>query len=88
MPVDIQIEFVDGSGIGSASEPVELKAGMILISLNGEGQGSFDILATNWDIAETVRFTVTDSFTDANNSSYNDISIMIENDLPLLTISS
>ena len=36
----------------------------------------------------TIRFTVTDAFTDENKSSYNDISVMIDNDLPVLSISS
>ena len=39
------------------------------------------------DLAETIRFTVTDAFTDENKSSYNDISVMIDNDL-VLSISS
>ena len=88
LPVDVELEFVAGNVVGSASEPIELKAGRVFISVNGQGKVSFDILTTNWDLAETIRFTVTDAFTDENKSSYNDISVMIDNDLPVLSISS
>ena len=88
LPVDIELEFVAGNVVGSASEPIELNAGRVFISVDGQGKVSFDILTDDWDLAETVRFTVTDAFTDENKSSYNDISIMIENDLPVLSISS
>ena len=88
LPVDVELEFVAGNVVGSASEPIELKAGRVFISVNGQGKVSFDILTTNWDLAETIRFTVTDAFTNENKSSYNDISVMIDNDLPVLSISS
>ena len=88
LPVDVELEFVAGNVVGSASEPIELKAGRVFISVNGQGKVSFDVLTTNWDLAETIRFTVTDAFTDENKSSYNDISVMIDNDLPVLSVSS
>ena len=88
LPVDVELEFVAGNVVGSASEPIELKAGRVFISVNGQGKVSFDVLTKNWDLAETIRFTVTDAFTDENKSSYNDISVMIDNDLPVLSISS
>ena len=88
LPVYVELEFVAGNVVGSASEPIALKAGRVFISVNGQGKASFDILTTNWDLAETIRFTVTDAFTDENKSSYNDISVMIDNDLPVLSISS
>mgnify|MGYP007000365849 len=69
-------------------DPLEIKAGRILISLSDEGLVSIEILQTNWDIAETVRFTVTDASTENNLTSFNDISIMIENDLPAISVDS
>ena len=88
LAVDQTLVFSNGSVVGDAVDPLEIKAGRILISLSDEGLVSIEILQTNWDIAETVRFTVTDAFTENNLTSFNDISIMIENDLPAISVDS
>ena len=41
LPVDVELEFVAGNVVGSASEPIELKAGRVFISVNGQGKGIF-----------------------------------------------
>tara|TARA_B110000008_G_scaffold142612_2_gene144267 strand:- start:1226 stop:10687 length:9462 start_codon:yes stop_codon:yes gene_type:complete len=86
--VDKDLVFRDGTVSGEATNPIELKAGRILISLSDQGVVTIDILQTNWDLPETVRFTVADASTEDELSSFNDISIMIENDIPALSISS
>ncbi|MFL3013265.1 MAG: tandem-95 repeat protein [Candidatus Neomarinimicrobiota bacterium] len=88
LAVDQTLVFSNGSVVGDAVDPLEIKAGRILISLSDEGLVSIEILQTNWDIAETVRFTVTDASTENNLTSFNDISIMIENDLPAISVDS
>ena len=75
LAVDQTLVFSNGSVVGDAVDPLEIKAGRILISLSDEGLVSIEILQTNWDIAETVRFTVTDASTENNLTSFNDISL-------------
>ena len=88
LPVDLKPDFISGSQIGNASSPYELHAGFMLLTISNEGELDLEINRKNWEYEENIRFTVRDSGTDNNYSYFQDVSFIIDNDSPVLTLNT
>ena len=86
LPVNERHTFVSQSQIGSLTQPLQLKAGRIIIDINPQNLASIDILSKNWEYPEIIRFRVSDVGTVNSLSSSKNITLMIDNDLPQLTL--
>ena len=86
LPVNERHTFVSQSQIGSLTQPLQLKAGRIIIDISLQNLASIDILSKNWEYPEIIRFRASDIGTVNSLNSSKDITLMIDNDLPQLTL--
>ena len=86
LPVNESHMFVSQSQIGSPTQPLQLKAGRIIIDISSQNLASIDILSKNWEYPEIIRFRVSDIGTVNSLNSSKNITLMIDNDLPQLTL--
>ena len=83
----MNVEFYNGLNLGSPLEPQRLRAGPFFIDIDEQGIVTTDILQKHWEYPETIRFTVADLNTNNNYSFFYDVSYMIDNRTPELTLS-
>tara|TARA_B100001109_G_scaffold183136_1_gene150154 strand:- start:56 stop:3061 length:3006 start_codon:yes stop_codon:yes gene_type:complete len=86
LPVNESHMFVSQSQIGSPTQPLQLKAGRIIIDISLQNLASIDIISKNWEYPEIIRFRASDIGTVNSLNSSKDITLMIDNDLPQLTL--
>ena len=86
LPVNETYTFISQSQIGSLTQPLQLKAGRVIIDINQQNLVSIDILSKNWEYPEIIRFRASDIGTVNSLSSSKNITLMIDNDLPQLTL--
>lgn len=63
LPVENRITFIQNSSLGSPSQPVQMRAGNIIVSLSPQNTASFTVPDQSWQGSESVVFHVQDANT-------------------------
>ena len=82
LPVFETLKFVSNEILGDPIDPIELKAGYIIIEINEENDAVFETYPSSWLGSELVRFTVTDTSTTQQLSDSDTVTFQILNITP------
>ncbi|MBC8196666.1 MAG: hypothetical protein H8E60_02145 [Candidatus Marinimicrobia bacterium] len=77
LPVNYEFTFVANTAQGEPENPIDLRAGAILVDINENDVAGFTIVNPAWHGQESITFTATDVGTLNNYSTSNNVTLMI-----------